>query len=133
APWRDLWRHARVTALARIAKNSGSLARTEITGRLESGHDGAWRNTVHSKIASMPALSRRSILRRAQAGHRRILTGKTKEACHYGSYAGRCGIRGCKRPNSSVATAQKNKRESLGRSRADAGFKNVAFPRALGQ
>src|SRR5258708_15781555 len=129
---RNSRRPPRAAALARVAKNSGSLARTRIPGRLESSHDGTWRDAVHSKIAAMPALPGRAILRRAQVGHRRILARKTEEARHGGSHSGRCGIRGWKRADSSASAPEKYKRESLGRSRTDAGFKNVAFPNALG-
>src|ERR1700682_2110030 len=80
----------------------------------------------------MPALPGRAILRRAQAGPRRILARKTEEARHGGGHSGRCCIRGWKRADSSVSSAEKYKRESLGRSRADVGFENVAFPNALG-
>src|SRR6267378_4261034 len=129
---RNSRRPPRAAALARLAKKGGSFARTKITGRLEPSRDGTRRNAVHSKIAAMPALPGRAILRRAQAGSRRILARKKKEARHGGSHSGRCGIRGWKRADSSVSTAEKYKRESLCRSRADVGFKNVAFPNTLG-
>src|SRR5260370_27161351 len=107
-----------VAALARVARNRGSLARTEIPGRLEPSHDGTWCDAVHSKIAAVSPLPGRTILRRTQAGHRRILARKTEEARHGASYSCRCGIRRCKGPNFSVATAKKYKTESLVRSHA---------------
>src|SRR6266581_1456663 len=107
APRRNSRRPSRVPAVARVTKNRGSLARIEITGRLESSHDGSWRDAVHSKISAVPALSNRAILCRAKAGRRRILARKTKEARHRGSYSGRRGIHRCQRSDSSPSSAEK--------------------------
>src|SRR5260370_36763758 len=107
------------------------MPQTKIAGGLESSHDGVGRDVVHSEIAAMPALPRRTILRGTQTGHGRILAGETQKASHSGSRSCRRGIRGWKRKNFTAPSAGKYKRESFRRSRADAGFKNVAFPNRL--